>query len=222
MNQDLTRGNIAGGLVAFALPMIAGDLLQQVYNLTDTLIVGQALGRGALAAVGSAYSLMTFLVSIFLGLSMGTGALFSIYLGRGDRKSLRSVVFQSFALIMGITLLLNLISYAALDPLLGFLQIPREIRGFMRLYLCIIFYFCHSYLSFPIVRGIKFLVLFIRLTAGALCAVRAVCRNKGIDLYTLRRIVRPDDHSAAALLHKPVYHINKLVSAFNRLVTFHC
>ncbi|WP_194611477.1 MATE family efflux transporter [Clostridium vitabionis] len=139
MNQDLTRGNIAGGLVAFALPMIAGDLLQQVYNLTDTLIVGQALGRGALAAVGSAYSLMTFLVSIFLGLSMGTGALFSIYLGRGDRKSLRSVVFQSFALIMGITLLLNLISYAALDPLLGFLQIPREIRGFMRLYLCIIF-----------------------------------------------------------------------------------
>ena len=80
MYRDLTKGSITKGLLLFALPMIAGNLLQQVYNIADTLIVGQALGKNALAAVGSAYTLMTFLTSIFLGLSMGAGALFSIAL----------------------------------------------------------------------------------------------------------------------------------------------
>ena len=68
MYRDLTKGNITKGLLLFALPMIAGNLLQQFYNIADTLIVGQALGKNALAAVGSAYTLMTFLTSIFLGL----------------------------------------------------------------------------------------------------------------------------------------------------------
>lgn len=72
----MTKGNITKGLLLFALPMIAGNLLQQFYNIADTLIVGQVLGKDALAAVGSAYSLMTFLTSIFLGLSLGAGALF--------------------------------------------------------------------------------------------------------------------------------------------------
>ena len=80
MYRDLTKGSITKGLLLFALPMIAGNLLQQFYNIADTLIVGQALGKNALAAVGSAYALMTFLTSIFLGLSMGAGALFSIAL----------------------------------------------------------------------------------------------------------------------------------------------
>ena len=89
MYRDLTKGSITKGLLLFALPMIAGNLLQQFYNIADTLIVGQALGKNALAAVGSAYALMTFLTSIFLGLSMGAGALFSIALGQGDEGRLR-------------------------------------------------------------------------------------------------------------------------------------
>ena len=82
MYQDLTAGPIGRSLIRFALPMITGNLLQQLYNIADTLIVGRVLGSGALAAVGSAYTLMTFLTSIFLGLSMGAGALYSIGLGR--------------------------------------------------------------------------------------------------------------------------------------------
>lgn len=74
MVHDLTRGRITSSLLLFALPMMAGNLLQQLYNIADTLIVGHVLGRDALAAVGSAYTLMTFLTSIFLGLSMGAGA----------------------------------------------------------------------------------------------------------------------------------------------------
>ena len=86
MYRDLTKGSITKGLLLFALPMIAGNLLQQFYNIADTLIVGQALGKNALAAVGSASALMTFLTSIFLGLSMGAGALFSIALGRRTKR----------------------------------------------------------------------------------------------------------------------------------------
>ena len=71
-------------MLLFAGPMILGNLLQQCYNIADTLIVGRVLGAGALAAVGSAYTLMTFLTSIIIGLCMGSGAVFSVCL---DRKS---------------------------------------------------------------------------------------------------------------------------------------
>ena len=79
MYYDLTKGKISKNLILFALPMMAGNLMQQFYNIADTLIVGRVVGKNALAAVGSAYTLMTFLTSIFLGLSMGAGVLFSIY-----------------------------------------------------------------------------------------------------------------------------------------------
>ena len=139
MYRDLTHGSITKGLLLFALPMIAGNLLQQLYNIADTLIVGQALGRNALAAVGSAYTLMVFLTSIFLGLSMGAGALFSICLGRGDKKALRAAVTHAFALIGAVTLVLNLSVYLLADPILRFLQIPHELYSSMRDYLLIIF-----------------------------------------------------------------------------------
>ncbi len=139
MYRDLTKGNITKGLVLFALPMIAGNLLQQLYNIADTLIVGRALGRNALAAVGSAFTLMTFLTSVFLGLSMGAGALFSICLGKQDKPSLRSAVAHALGLILGVTLLLNAAVYLFLDEILLFLQIPAELAADMHTYLLIIF-----------------------------------------------------------------------------------
>ena len=133
--HDLTQGNITRGLLRFALPMIAGDLLQQFYNIADTLIVGRALGRDALAAVGASYTLMTFLTSIFLGLSMGAGTLFSIYRGGGREDDLRSGIFQGLLLILGVTLALNVGVYAFLRPILSFLRVPEELRGDMAEYL---------------------------------------------------------------------------------------
>ena len=74
MNKDLTRGPVMRSMLLFAVPMILGNLLQQCCNIADTLIVGQFLGKDALAAVGSSFTLMTFLTSILLGLCMGSGA----------------------------------------------------------------------------------------------------------------------------------------------------
>lgn len=139
MYRDLTKGSITKGLVLFALPMMAGNLLQQLYNIADTLIVGQALGKNALAAVGSAYTLMTFLTSIFIGLSMGAGALFSIYLGKNDRDSLKSAIVHAFGLIMSVTIVMNVIVYICVNPILTFLQVPDELYGSMKEYIIIIF-----------------------------------------------------------------------------------
>lgn len=139
MYQDLTKGKIGKTLILFALPMMAGTFLQQFYNIADTLIVGRVLGRNALAAVGSAYTLMTFLTSIFLGFSMGAGALFSIYYGKGDKKSLTEAVTQGFMLNMGVTVAANLIVYLLLEKILIWLQIPTEVTDGMRQYLIIIF-----------------------------------------------------------------------------------
>ena len=76
MNIRLTDGKIAKPLLLFSMPMIAGNLLQQLYNVADTFIVGQTIGATALSAVGSSYSLMVLLTSIILGLCMGSGVVF--------------------------------------------------------------------------------------------------------------------------------------------------
>lgn len=139
MYHDLTEGKISHSLLLFALPMMAGNLLQQFYNIADTLIVGRVLGSNALAAVGSAYTLMTFLTSIFLGLSMGSGALFSIYKGKNDQDSLRNAIVHAFALIMAVTVLLNVLVYIGIDPILHFLRVPDEVWDGMKAYLLVIF-----------------------------------------------------------------------------------
>ena len=139
MYNDLTEGKISKVLLLFALPMIAGNMLQQFYNIADTLIVGRVLGTDALAAVGSAYTLMTFLTSVFLGLSMGSGALFSIYRGQRDESRLRSSVLHAFVLIMAVTVLINAAVYIWLDEILTLLRVPHQVWTGMKEYLLVIF-----------------------------------------------------------------------------------
>lgn len=140
MNQDLTKGNITKTMLIFAFPMMVGNMLQQLYNVVDTLIVGQFLGAGALAAVGSSYTLMTFLTSILLGLCMGSGTVFSICSGKQDFAYLRSCIFVSFTAIAALTLILNVAVFAGMDGILLLLQVPDEIYAEMKDYLWVIFW----------------------------------------------------------------------------------
>ncbi len=139
MKGDLTQGPVMKTMLRFAVPMILGNLLQQCYNVADTLIVGRFLGADALAAVGSAFTLMTFLTSVLLGLCMGSGAVFSIRFGQRDTEGLKEGMCTSFFLIAGITLVLNVLAFIGLDWLLVFLQVPQQIQGLMRSYLIVIF-----------------------------------------------------------------------------------
>lgn len=140
MQKNLTQGPITKTILLFSLPMIAGNLLQQFYNIADTLIVGQFLGSGALAAVGSSYTLMTFLTSILLGLCMGSGALFSIRYGEKRMESLRESMGASFILILAAAVVLNLLVFGLMDQILYLLQVPEEIEPLMREYLWWIFW----------------------------------------------------------------------------------
>ena len=97
--KDLTVGSPMKLVFGFAVPLLFGFLFQQMYNFVDTAIVGRFLGSAALAAVGSAFSLMVLLTSLLLGLCMGSSVYFSIQYGRQDPDRLRNGIFQSFLLI---------------------------------------------------------------------------------------------------------------------------
>lgn len=137
--SKLITGNITKSLLLFALPMIAGNLLQQCYNIADTIIVSRFLGADALAAVGSAYTLMTFLTSIILGLCMGSSASFSISFGQKDYDRMKISIFQSFVFIAIVTILLNFAVFLGIDGIIWFLRVPASVQGLMKDYLLVIF-----------------------------------------------------------------------------------
>ena len=181
MNRDLTKGPVVKSMLLFAIPMILGDLLQQCYNIADTLIVGQFLGRDALAAVGSAFTLMTFLTSIILGLCMGSGALFSMRFGQRDEQALRENLCASFVFIALITVLLNALAFIFLDGLRTFLRVPAEVWGDMRAYLFVIF------MGIPAVFLYNYFASFLRAIGNSVIpliflAVSAVL-NIDLDLW---------------------------------------
>ena len=127
-------------MLLFSIPMILGNLLQQLYNIADTLIVGRFIGADALAAVGSSFTLMTFLTSVILGLCMGSGVAFSMCYGAKKEDDLKSALAFSFLFIAALTLLLTAGVLLFIDPIIDLLQIPAEIREMTQTYLRIIFY----------------------------------------------------------------------------------
>ena len=214
-SHDLTQGSVTKTMLRFAVPMICGNLLQQFYNVADTLIVGRYLGSDALAAVGSAYTLMTFLTSILLGLCLGSGAIFSMRYGAGDLERLRSDRFVSFLLILVLTLALNAAAFLFLDEILAALSVPAQVYSLMREYVWVVFWgigatFLYNYYASLLravgnsmapllfLGGAAFLnigldLLFVlvlqRGAAGAAWAtvIAQWCSGLGILLYTLLR-----------------------------------
>ena len=137
--KNLTEGKILKTMLIFALPMILGNLLQQVYNIADTMVVGRFLGAEALAAVGSAYTLMTFLTSVIIGLCMGSGAVFSIAYGAGNQQELKKSIWVSFVFVGIVTIVMNATVFIWTRPILRLLQIPEEVYLLMYQYIRIIF-----------------------------------------------------------------------------------
>lgn len=151
-DKDLTQGSILKTMLLFSVPMIMGNLLQQAYNIADTIIVGHFVGADALAAVGSAYSLMTFLTSVILGLCMGSSSVFSMAYGAKDEAALKESIWASFWFILGISVAINAAVFIWIHPILHILQIPDEIYELMydyvRVIFCgIIFTFVYNYFS---------------------------------------------------------------------------
>lgn len=149
---DLTQGSVAPSLLRFAFPLMIGNLLQQLYNIVDTLIVGRYVGKTALAAVGSAYTLMIFLTSIIIGLCMGSGTYLSIQYGRKDDASFKQSLYLSKVFISIVVVVINLLSYLCLSPITSFMNVPSEVAPLFIEYLLIIFggliaVFIYNYIS---------------------------------------------------------------------------
>lgn len=139
LNQNLTDGRIGRSLLLLSLPMILGNMLQQLYNIADTLIVGKTIGAAALSAVGSSYTLMVLLTSVVLGLCMGSGVVFAQLYGAGKLEELKTSIFNSFVFVLIITAVINVLSFALLDKFIVWLNIPAEAAEMTLEYLRIIF-----------------------------------------------------------------------------------
>lgn len=188
MNQDLTKGSVTKSLLAFAAPMILGNLLQQCYNIADTWVVGKFVGADALAAVGSSYALMTFLNSLLIGLCMGGGAVFSYYMGKGDREKVRVCAQTAFVMIGVLAVALTALSRGLMHPILMLLRTPAELYGMTREYLAIVFLgiffiFLYNYFAFLLrALGNSVAPLYFLGMASAL--------NIALDLFFVRSLGR--------------------------------
>lgn len=136
--QDMTDGPITRSLIRFALPLMAGNLLQQGYNLVDTIIVGKYLGADALAAVGTSYTLLIFITSIFIGICMGCGTVLSICFGAGDKEGMKTCQHASVWIIGLVTLILTSLTQSMLPSILSWLHIPANLMDLSETYIGIV------------------------------------------------------------------------------------
>ena len=124
-NGLMIKGNIWKQLVIFAIPLLIGNLFQQLYNTVDSVVVGNFIGDQALAAVNSSGPIIDMLVSFFTGLSLGSGVLISNYYGGQDRQGVfcsvhtamaLGIVFSLFATIVGIIFTPSILTLVKVDP----------------------------------------------------------------------------------------------------------
>ena len=140
MNKKyLLEGPVLKSILILVGPLVISNLMQQFYNIADTIIVGKFVGANALAAVGSSFTFMVFLTSIIYGLCLGSGSIFSIYFGQNNNKKLKQAIYSSFTLIIVLSISLNVTAYLLIDNIIYLLNVPNEIYSMMREYLFVIF-----------------------------------------------------------------------------------
>ena len=151
---DMTTGSPIEKLVVFAIPMLLGNIAQQLYNTVDSIVVGQYVGDDALAAVGSAGPILNLLIVLFVGISMGSGIMASQYLGARDREAL-SVTIGNCMVITGIaSVFIMIVASLIARPLLILLNTPSGILDWCTSYLLILFLGCAGMSYYNILSGV--------------------------------------------------------------------
>lgn len=136
---NMTSGNPLRLLIKFAIPMMLGNICQQLYSVVDTAVVGKGLGVDALAAVGASGWVYGVILGIMLGLTQGFAILISQSYGAGEYSKLRKVFAHSIVLTVVCTVVLVAVSQAALEPVLTLMQTPTDIMPGTTLYLRVMF-----------------------------------------------------------------------------------
>ncbi len=140
-NRDLTRGPITKKILIFSLPIILGNLFQQLYNVVDSVVVGNfaADGTHCLAAVNASFAVMMVFNSLYMGVSMGANIVISQYKGAKDEKKLQDAMTTTFVLSMLAGLFITVAGFLAARPMLRMLGTPADILDDAVLYIRIIF-----------------------------------------------------------------------------------
>jgi len=132
---NMTVGSPTGHLVRFALPMLIGNIFQQVYNLVDSIIVGRYIGSEALAAVGATGSVCFLFFALCNGVGNGGGIVTSQYFGRGDEDNIRNCMTNSAYIMFGMSLVIGTIAFFLARPILNLLETPASIMDDSLIYL---------------------------------------------------------------------------------------
>ena len=138
MVKDLTRGNPFRLIVEISIPIFISYLVQQLYNMADTIVVGQMVGSTALAAVGSTSNLYNFILTMLTGLTQGFAVIVSNRFGGSNPDEVRSSIFHSIVLVAGVSVLLTIPSAIFLKDLLRLMNTPEEILDLAYSYIIII------------------------------------------------------------------------------------
>ena len=138
-STDLTEGSVAKKLITFAMPIIAGNIFMQLYNVVDSIVIGQFLGSDPLAAVSLSFPIMLLFNALFIGLSMGANILVAQYKGAGDNEAMGKTVNNTFSLCVIIGSIITVLGVILCRPLLKLLGTPANIIDDAVLYLAIIF-----------------------------------------------------------------------------------
>lgn len=131
----MTEGSETGHIIRFTLPLLGGNLLQQTYNIIDTLIVGRYLGDNALAAVGATGSITYLFYTLCIGLSIGAGVIVSQLFGSGDNKKMRLAVVNSAIVTAIFGIAVSIISVLGAEPVLRLLNVPDNLIGNAAVYM---------------------------------------------------------------------------------------
>ena len=138
--MDMTEGPLTTKIIKFTIPVMLSGILQLLFNTADVIVVGRFTGKTALAAVGSTGSLINLLVSLFMGLSIGTNVLVARYQGAKDDKSVSETVHTSIALGIVGGLILLIVGVVATRPLLEMMATPEDVIDQSTLYMRILFF----------------------------------------------------------------------------------
>ena len=136
---DMTQGTIWKLLVSFALPLLIGQIFQQLYGTVDSIVVGRFVGKEALAAVGSTSSLINALIGFFSGLSVGAGVVISQYFGAKDPRGVHDAVHTALLLTLIAAVFCTILGLVAAPTLLRLMNTPDDVIGQSAIYLRIYF-----------------------------------------------------------------------------------
>lgn len=139
MKCDMTKGNIRKNILIFSWPVFAGSVLQQLYNMVDSILVGQFLGVNALAAVGATGSIFFLVIGFSDGFSRGLSVCISKYVGMGSLNKIKRSMALSLVLSLMVSIGLTLIGLFCARPLLELLDVPEEIMEDALTYIRVIY-----------------------------------------------------------------------------------